>query len=61
MDQMDVSQLPYHEICPVCPGQIMLTTPRDLYHHLNTDRHKVEESIVVEGQETIASSSCAGD
>jgi len=61
MDQMDMGQLPYHEICPVCPGQIMLTTPRDLYHHLNSDKHKEEESVVVGEPETIASSSYAGD
>ena len=36
MNPMDVNPLPHHEVCPVCPGQLMMTTPRDLTYHLNT-------------------------
>jgi len=59
MDEMDVNPLPYHEVCPVCPGQLMMTTPRDLHHHLNSEQHRYEESLIVDEPDTVASSSCA--
>ena len=52
MDPMDVNPLPYHEVCPVCPGQLMMTTPRDLHYHLNTAAHKMEESLVLDTLDT---------
>ena len=51
-DPMDVNPLPYHEVCPVCPGQLMMTTPRDLHYHLNTAAHKMEESLFLETLDT---------
>jgi len=59
MDEFEVNPLPYHEVCPVCPGQLMMTTPRDLHHHLNSEQHKYEESLIVDTPDTVASSSCA--
>ena len=59
-DALDVNPLPYHEVCPVCPGQLMMTTPRDLHYHLNTASHKVEESLVLDTPDTVATSSEAG-
>ena len=59
-DPMDVNPLPYHEVCPVCPGQLMMTTPRDLHVHLNSPGHKMEESLVVDTADTLATSSVAG-
>ena len=35
--------LPYHEICPICPGQLMLNTRRQVYLHLNSEEHKARE------------------
>ena len=45
MDEMDVNPLPYHEVCPVCPGQLMMTTPRDLHHHLNSEQHRYWDNV----------------
>jgi len=59
-DPLDVSPLPSHEVCPVCPGQLMLTTPRDLHYHLHTAAHKLEESLVIDTPDTAATSSVAG-
>ena len=59
-DPLDVNPLPYHEVCPVCPGQLMMTTPRDLHYHLNTASHKMEESLVLDTPDTVATSSEAG-
>ena len=52
MDPMDVNPLASHEVCPVCPGQLMMTTPRDLHYHLNTAAHKMEESLVLDTPDT---------
>ena len=60
MDELNVNPLPYHEVCPVCPGQLTLTTPRDLFHHFNSEQHKLEETLVTDTPDTVASSSCAG-
>ena len=60
MDELSTSPLAYHEVCPVCPGQLSLTTPRDLFHHFNSDQHKAEETLVTDTPDTLASSSCAG-
>ena len=48
MDPLNDNPLPHDEVCPVCPGQVMMTTPRDLHYHLNTDGHKLRESIVLD-------------
>merc|ERR1719158_843389 len=60
MDELSVAPLAYHEVCPVCPGQLSLTTPRDLFHHFNSEQHKLEETLVTDTPDTVASSSCAG-
>ena len=59
MDVIDTNPLAYHEVCPVCPGQLMMTTPRDIHQHLHSDQHKYEENIIVDSSDTVASSSCA--
>ena len=35
--------LPYHEVCPLCPSQVMLQTRRQIYLHLNTREHQIRE------------------
>ena len=38
--------LPYHEICPICPGQLMLNTRRQVYLHLKSTVHQDREKFL---------------
>ena len=55
-DHMSLSPLPNTEVCPACPGQLKLTTPRDIYYHFNSDQHKQMESDLVQASEKGTSS-----
>ena len=46
-DNMSLSPLSNTEMCPVCPGQLKMTTPRDIYYHFNSDQHKQMEGELV--------------
>jgi len=46
-DQMNLSPLSNTEVCPVCPGQLKMTTSRDIFHHFNSDKHKQMEGELV--------------
>ena len=37
--ELDLSPLAEVEFCPVCPSRLMLLTPRDVWHHLQSDHH----------------------
>ena len=53
--------LSYHEVCPICPGQQMLNTRRQVYLHLNSRDHKARqqeaESFQDDADSAIASTS----
>ena len=42
----DLSSLAEVEICPVCPGQLMLLSPRDVWHHLQSDQHSASQANI---------------
>ena len=42
-DMLSQVALPYHEVCPICPGQLMLNTRRQVYLHLQSTVHKARE------------------
>ena len=42
-DMMSDVAFSYHEICPICPGQQMLNTRRQVYLHLNSRDHKARQ------------------
>ena len=46
-DPVDVNPLVQREVCPACPGQLVLTTPRDLHHHLHSAHHAAEENLLL--------------
>ena len=58
-DQLSLSPLPNTEICPACPGQLKMTTPRDIWHHFRSEQHKHVESVLIQASEQ-GSSSYAG-
>ena len=45
---LDDTFLPHDEVCPVCPGEVIMSNPSDLHYHLNNDSHKLRESIVLD-------------
>jgi len=55
-DHMSLSPLPNTEVCPACPGQLKMTTPRDIYHHFNSDKHKQMENEFIVASEKGTSS-----
>ena len=59
-DPVDVSPLVQREVCPACPGQLVLTTPRDLHHHLHSAHHAAEETLLL-GPSHVSSSSTRED
>ena len=42
-DLMSSVALHYPEVCPICPGQLMLNTRRQLYLHLYSKEHQDRE------------------
>ena len=42
-DMFSEIPLDYHEVCPLCPSQVMLQTRRQIYLHLNSREHQVRE------------------
>ena len=40
---MSQAALSYHEICPLCPGQLMMNTRRQLHLHLYSKEHQERE------------------
>ena len=42
-DLMSQAALSYHEICPLCPGQLMMNTRRQLHLHLHSRDHHEKE------------------
>ena len=58
-DRDSTTQLPNTEVCPVCPGKLKLTTPRDIFVHFNSDKHKEVESNLVQASEKSTTGSVA--
>ena len=60
-DMMSDVAFSYHEVCPICPGQQMLNTRRQVYLHLNSRDHKAKqqeaESFQDDAYSAIASTS----
>ena len=46
-DLMSQAALSYHEICPLCPGQLMMNTRRQLHLHLHSRDHQAREKEVM--------------
>ena len=46
--RFDLSPLPEVEFCPVCPSQLMLLTPRDVWHHLQSDQHTASQAKLLQ-------------
>ena len=46
--RFDLSSLPDVEFCPVCPSQLMLLTPRDVWHHLQSDQHSLRQAKLLQ-------------
>ena len=44
----DLSPLAEVEFCPVCPSQVMLLTPRDVWHHLQSDQHTSSQAKLLQ-------------
>ena len=42
-DMLSEAVLPYHEVCPICPSQVMLQTKGQIYLHLQSKEHQVKE------------------
>ena len=38
--EFDLSQLVEPDVCPICPEQVLLTTPRDVWYHRRTSSHR---------------------
>ena len=55
-DHMSLSLLPNTEVCPACPGQLKLTTPRYIWYHFKSDQHKQVEEMLVQASEQGTSS-----
>ena len=55
-DQMTLSPLPSTEVCPACPGCLKMSTPRDIWHHFNSEQHKQVEAMLVQASDVGASS-----
>jgi ATP-dependent RNA helicase TDRD9 len=55
-DRMSLTLLPNTEVCPACPGQLKLTTPRDIWAHFNSEQHKQVETMLVQASEQGTSS-----
>jgi len=54
--ETSLALLPSTEVCPACPGQLQMSTPRDIWHHFNSEDHKLLESQLVQASEVGASS-----
>ena len=59
-DMMSEVALSYPEVCPICPGQQVLNTKRQVYLHLNSRDHKARQQEA-EGFQDDASSASASD
>ena len=61
-NESSLALLPSTEVCPACPGQLQMATPRDIWHHFNSEQHKKVESELVQASasERGAASSYAG-
>eukprot|EP00092_Neocalanus_flemingeri_P009551 GFUD01010280.1.p1 GENE.GFUD01010280.1~~GFUD01010280.1.p1 ORF type:complete len:1519 (+),score=509.70 GFUD01010280.1:91-4647(+) len=55
-NETSLTPLASSEVCPACPGQLMMSTPRDIWHHFHSKQHKVEEDKLVQASEKGASS-----
>ena len=42
-DMLSDVALSYPEVCPICPGQQVLNTKRQVYLHLNSRDHKARQ------------------
>ena len=47
-ERFDLSSLAEVEFCPVCPSQLMLLTPRDVWHHLQSDQHTSSQAKLLQ-------------
>ena len=56
-DMYSQAALPYHEVCPICPGQLMLNTRGQVYLHLQSTVHQDREKLL--GLQDDASSSAS--
>ena len=41
-DMFSETALPYHEVCPICPGRLMLNTRRQVYLHLQSRENELD-------------------
>ena len=49
--------LPYYEVCPICPGQLMLNTRRQVHLHLQSTVHQAREKEVKGLQDDLSTAS----
>ena len=54
-DPISQAGLTYHEVCPICPSQLMLNTRRQLYLHLNSREHQARQNEVWGSQDDSSS------
>ena len=45
-DLYSQAALSYHEVCPICPGQLMLNTRRQVHLHLQSTVHQDREKLL---------------
>ena len=58
-DVFSEAALPYHEVCPICPGRLMLNTRRQVYLHLQSKVHQDMENEVDGLQDNVSIASSA--
>ena len=58
-DMMSEVALSYHEVCPICPGQQMLHTRRQIYLHLNSRDHLARQQKAESFQDDASSVSAS--
>ena len=58
-DMFSETALPYHEVCPICPGRLMLNTRRQVYLHLQSKLHQDRENEVDGLQDNVSIASTA--
>ena len=56
-DMLSQVALPYHEVCPICPGQLMLNTRRQVHLHLQSTVHQAREKEVKGLQDDMSTAS----
>ena len=58
-DMMSEVALSYPEVCPICPGQQILNTKRQVYLHLNSRDHKARQQEAESFQDDADSTSAS--